>query len=513
MTDYSRIVNDLGPGGKQALSNVLGKVQPVWLPQDGPQTKALRSEADVLFYGGSAGGGKTDLLIGLAFQYHTNSLLMRREGTQFRGIIRRVTEMLGSKDGYAAAPSKQWRYENKLIEFGSCPHLGDEQVHQGIPHDLLGFDEITHFLEAQFRFLSTWLRSVTPGQRCRVVATGNPPTTSDGSWVRDYWGPWLDPRCPVQAEPGDLLWYATNPETGEDTLVASSEPIMMGDELVLPMSRTFIPSSVDDNAFLLTTGYKRQLQSLPEPLRSQMLHGDFSAGLDDNAWQVIPSAAVRAATERWSRPEKLGRMDALGVDVARGGRDSTVLARRHGDWYDELIKVPGAETPNGQTVVALVIQHQHDRAAICIDSIGVGSSPVDHLQDNKSNVVPINGASSAEDATDATGQFGFFNLRSKIHWQFREALLDPQRRVALPPDPKLIADLCAPRYSVVGGKPAKIKVESKEDIIKRIGRSPDDGDAVIYASAEETNNDMFMGGDYVDFDTPLDYSKTDRGVI
>jgi hypothetical protein len=510
MTDYSRIVNELDAGGKQALSNMLGKSQPVWLPQEGPQTKALESRADVLFYGGSAGGGKTDLLIGLAFQYHINSLLMRREGTQFRGIVRRCTEMLGSRDGYSAAPSKQWRYEDKLVEFGSCPHLGDEQVHQGIPHDLLGFDEITHFLEFQFRFLSTWLRSVTPDQRCRVVATGNPPTTSDGSWVREYWGPWLDPVCPVQAQPGDLLWYVTNPETGEDTLVESGEPLMMGEEIVRPLSRTFIPSNVDDNAFLLSTGYKTQLQSLPEPLRSQMLHGDFSAGLEDNAWQVIPSAAVRAATERWKRPETLAKMTSMGVDVARGGRDNTVIARKHSDWYDELLKFPGASTPNGQSVVALIIQHQHDRASVAIDVIGVGSSVVDHMQDNKANVVPINGSASAEDATDVTGQFGFTNLRSKIHWQFREALTDPQRRVALPPDPVLIADLCSVRYTVVGGK---IKVESKDDIIKRIGRSPDDGDAVIYASAEETNNTMFMGGDYVDFDTPLDYSKHDRGVI
>jgi hypothetical protein len=374
---------------------------------------------------------------------------------------------------------------------------------------LLGFDEITHFLEFQFRFLSTWLRSVTPGQRCRIVATGNPPTSSDGSWVREYWGPWLDPQCPVQAEPGDLLWYVTNPETGEDTLVEDSEPIMMGGELVTPMSRTFIPSSVDDNMFLQTTGYKTQLQSLPEPLRSQMLHGDFSAGLEDNAWQVIPSAAIRAATERWTRPATLPKMNAIGVDVARGGRDNTVLARRHGDWYDELLKFPGASTPNGQSVVALIIQYQHDRAAVAIDSIGVGSSVVDHMQDNRANVVPINGAAGS-DAVDKTGQFGFSNLRSQIYWQFREALTDPQRRVALPPDQALIADLSSPRYTVVGGK---IKVESKDEIIKRLGRSPDDGDAVIYASAEETNNEMFMGGDYVDFDTPIDYSKQDKGVI
>ena len=131
------------------------------------------------------------------------------------------------------------------------------------------------------------------------------------------------------------------------------------------------------------------------------------------------------------------------------------------------------------------------------------------MQDNRANVVPING-SAGSDAKDKTGQFGFTNLRSQIYWQFREALTDPQRRVALPPDQALFADLSSSRYTVVGGK---IKVESKDEIIKRLGRSPDDGDAVIYASAEQTNNEMFMGGDYVDFDSPIDYSKQDKGVI
>ena len=32
------------------------------------------------------------------------------------------------------------------------------------------------------------------------------------------------------------------------------------------------------------------LQSLPEPLRSQMLYGDFNAGTEDDSMQVIPTA-------------------------------------------------------------------------------------------------------------------------------------------------------------------------------------------------------------------------------
>ena len=48
--------------------------------------------------------------------------------------------------------------------------------------------------------------------------------------------------------------------------------------------------------------------------------------------------------------------------------------------------------------------------------------------------------------------------------------------IALPPDPELLADLTAPRWSITT---SGIQVESKKDIVKRLKRSPDCGDAVV----------------------------------
>ena len=58
--------------------------------------------------------------------------------------------------------------------------------------------------------------------------------------------------------------------------------------------------------------------------------------------------------------------------------------------------------------------------------------------------------------------------------------LDPANgeNICLPDDRKLRVDLCTPRYGIRGGK---IYIEKKEDIIKRTGRSPDYGDAVVMA--------------------------------
>ena len=502
--DYSRTIGRMTDEQKADMLEEIMTVQEIWEPQDGPQTVAEASLADILFYGGSAGGGKTDLIIGSSMTKHHRSLILRREGTQMRGIIQRMEEILGTRDGLSqGGGDKRWRIPgtDKLVEFGSCPNLGDEQKHQGIPHDLLAYDEITHFLEFQFRFLQTWLRSTRPGQRCRVIAAGNPPTSSDGIWVREYWGPWLDPNCPVHAEPGELLWFITNPENGKDTLVEGPGELEIAGEKVRPMSRTFIPSSVDDNRFLLNTGYKTNLQSLPEPLRSQMLKGDFTAGMEDDVWQVIPSDAVTQAQNRWAGQTKHGNMTSIGIDVARGGRDQTVLARRHGDWFAELVAVPGVETPNGPAVAGLFTQYQRDGAIPCVDSIGVGTSVVDFLEANGHTVVSINGSTSV-DFKDKTNTYKFQNLRSYLYWRMREALIDPDSKIALPPDQDLTNDLVAPRFSVKSGK---ICVESKDDIIKRIGRSPDRADAVIYAYHHTAEAQMFMGGDWVDWNTPLQY--------
>ena len=77
------------------------------------------------------------------------------------------------------------------------------------------------------------------------------------------------------------------------------------------------------------------------------------------------------------------------------------------------------------------------------------------------------------------GSVRFFNLRSELWWRMREAL-DPNANtgIALPPSRELLADLCAPKWEY---RAALIKVQSRDDIIKTIGRSPDFGSACCLA--------------------------------
>ncbi|WP_049974513.1 hypothetical protein [Azospirillum sp. B4] len=82
-----------------------------WAPFPGPQAQALNSAADFLYYGGAAGGGKTDLLLGAAHTCHRLSILFRREYPQLKGIADRAQQLFGgrgrwSKSDWTLAPGR-----------------------------------------------------------------------------------------------------------------------------------------------------------------------------------------------------------------------------------------------------------------------------------------------------------------------------------------------------------------------------------------------------------------------
>jgi len=488
-TERDSLVESMTPTELAEMEAILASDQRPWTPLRGPQTDAYYSEADVVGYGGAAGGGKTDLAVGLSLTQHRKVGIFRQVGTELTAVIDRFEEILGSRDGYNGQ-NNIWRFKRYddvpvQVEFGAFPNTGDEKKFQGRPHDLLIFDEAAEMRESAFRFVMGWNRSVHPEQRIRAMLQFNPPTTVEGRWIVDYFGPWLDDQHPAfPVPPGELRWFASY--DGRERMVDGPEPFMHNGERVIPKSRTFIPSRVSDNPYLMGTNYEAQLQALPEPLRSQMLHGDFAAGMRDDIWQVVPTAWVKAAQKRWVKLQtelkSLPEMLSVGVDIARGGEDETVIMCRHeGWWFNEPIAYAGRETPDGPSTAGLIVGHTRDRAPIHLDVIGVGAAPFDFLVQMKQQVDGVN-VSMAAMGLDETGTLAFSNTRSQMWWRVRE-LLDPMRNynVALPPNPRLTKDLCAPKWSVKGNK---VYVQSRDEIIKKIGRSPDYGTAFALACME-----------------------------
>lgn len=467
----------------------------------------------------------TDLACGKILTQHRRCLVIRREKAQTEGVIQRLTQILGHTDGFNSQKAI-WRMAlpgrgEVLTEFGGLDNPGDERRWQGRPHDLKIFDEATEMREDQVRFIMGWTRSEDPDVHPQVLLTFNPPTTAEGRWVIDFFAPWLDRKHPNPAKPGELRWFTT--VDGKDCEVPDGRPFVLVDgervydfdprqhtpeAILTPKSRTFIPSRLTDNPYYMATGYMATLQALPEPLRSQMLYGDFQAGVEEDPWQVIPTAWVEAAQARWKPKDRVPRMDSLGVDVARGGKDQTVIARRHDNWFDELLCYPGTETPDGPRVAALAAAARRNKAPIHIDVIGVGSSPYDFLNQMGLQVVGVNVAERAGGA-DKSGRLTFANKRSELWWRMREAL-DPANNVglALPPDRELLADLCAPKWGLRG---ATVVVESREEIYARIKRSPDRASAVLLALLDTPIWDLMGYRPQSAATEPYDpYAKLDR---
>jgi hypothetical protein len=209
--------------------------------------------------------------------------------------------------------------------------------------------------------------------------------------------------------------------------------------------------------------------------------GEFYAGEEDS---IIPLSWVEAAVERWytwdlaGRPDT-GRPHTVGVDVARSGEDKTVLALRQGYVITEL-RVSHHEDTMATTGRVAGVQSQDASMTSIVDLVGIGAGVYDRLREQGYRTEAFNAAAKTE-RRDVSGELGFLNCRAGAWYNVRE-MLDPAMNpeLCLPDDEDLLGDLTAPRAGEIlsGGR---IKVESKEDIKARIGRSTDRGDAVVQA--------------------------------
>jgi len=441
-------------------------------------------------YGGAAGGGKTDLLIGLSRLRHKQVLIMRRTYPQLEdSVIPRSKEIFQAPKNYNnTRHTWNWDDEDFRLRLSQLEDADAVFNHQSAQYDFIGFDELTQFLQFQYEYLISRVRTTVPGRRCRVVAATNP--GGEGHlWVKRRWAAWLDDMHPNPAKSGELRWYKKDTD-GVEIEVAPNTPGAL--------SRTFIKALLADNKYL-GEDYRARLDSLPEPYRSHLMNGDWNAGDIMNPWQVIPTEWIRAAMDRWTdkiptvqrKNKETGLMEdvphpqtGVGVDVARGGKDQTCIASVYGTYCKELTCLPGYMTPDGPAVVPLVKEVlENPDVVVNVDLGGVGSDAYTSLSASGVQAEGIEFGGASRQTTD-DGTMKFRNLRAEMYWRMREAL-DPKNNmnVALPPDLELAGDLAAPTWSAsVGG----ILIQKKEELKDILGRSPDRGDAVVLGFHQPT---------------------------
>jgi hypothetical protein len=209
--------------------------------------------------------------------------------------------------------------------------------------------------------------------------------------------------------------------------------------------------------------------------------GEFYSSDEDG---VIPLAWIEAAQERWRNWRDAGSPlpedceKRISADIARSGTDKTAIAIRYGDIITEIRKSHREDTMQSTGRIRGLLESIEGSSAI-VDVIGIGAGVVDRLRELKMPVEAFN-ASQGTKKRDRANEMGFTNTRSAAWWNLRE-LLDPANNseIMFPDDDLLTGDLTAPHWRIISG--GRIQVEPKDDIKKRIGRSPDDGDAVVMA--------------------------------
>ncbi|MBC9913171.1 hypothetical protein ICL55_22225 [Chitinophaga varians] len=210
---------------------------------------------------------------------------------------------------------------------------------------------------------------------------------------------------------------------------------------------------------------------------------------------LIPGAWIELANRRWkefvANKFPLSNKLSLGVDVAGMGRDSSCFCPRYGDFVDHLEMVQSAGKAEHMKIAGLTLNKikQHNdaftgkAAKAFIDTIGEGAGVYSRLlEQNIPGIVSCKYSEAAVDSggkplTDVTGQFQFANMRAYLYWAVRD-WLDPTKngKAMLPPDDDLFAELTEGEWKFQSN--GKIIIEPKEDIKKRLGRSPDRSDAL-----------------------------------
>lgn len=234
----------------------------IWKPQPRQHEFMSRPEYEC-FYGGAAGGGKSDALVAEALRQidipHYKGIIFRKTYPQARELILKSKRLYPFVSPGCKYNSQEhcWIFPSGArIYFGSMPNSDSYIDYQGLSFAFIGFDELTHFTEEEYRYLQTRNRADGAGVRVYIRATGNPGGIGHG-WVKARFITDMPPNTPKE-------YAASVVDPG-------------GHKIEVKRKKIFIPSSVFDNEELLRNdpNYLANLAMQPEALKKALLYGDW----------------------------------------------------------------------------------------------------------------------------------------------------------------------------------------------------------------------------------------------
>lgn len=333
-------------------------------PQAGPQTAFMASSADIIIYGGAAGGGKTYALLlealrhkevkgfgGVIFRHNYNQI------TAEGGLWDASNKIFGQvPDAHPRkSPKLHWRFDGGgKLNFAHIEREEDLKSWQGTEIAYIGFDELTHFSKHQFLYMLSRNRT-TCGVRPYVRATCNPDADS---WVADFISWWIDQDTgyPISERSGQIRYMCVL----NDTIYWGSSREELAEKYDVKAEDcktvTFIASRLEDNKVLIESdpGYMANLKAMTELDMERLLKGNWkikaSAGKYFKRTQVASNMLTQIPSDVvfWCRA-----WDIAATDETEGGdpdfTSGTLIGRRRdgsfivADVINELVKAGDVE--------------------------------------------------------------------------------------------------------------------------------------------------------------------------
>lgn len=421
-------------------------------------------------FGGAMGGGKTGALVNEGIQLNLDypgnfGLLMRKTWPSFRDTVLPQLEKFMPMELVA-----DWNRTEKLIRMvnGSRVRYGgigdkpnDWEKFMSGEYGWIALEQAEQFTLLEFQMLATRLRLMLPGIQYFFLLSCNP----NVGWIKE-------------------MFLEKN----------------LDDHI-------FIPALPEDNKENLPSGYIARMNKVLTPnQRKALLEGNWEAvGEPDNVYAY-------AAVQKAMRQKKQATLPVeIGADIARFGNDKTVIALREGLRVRIHSQAQGHDTMRTtgeiwrccQDVVIPKWKAGLDRVVIKVDADGIGGAVVDRLKEQRSEkeklytdmilkmvgkerreelekkayrfrikIVEIHGSGKPKDPVH------FKNVRAEIHWGMRELLDD----LDLPDDREVSSQMMALKHKT--NSAGQIVIIPKEEIKEKLGRSPDDAEAIIYALAD-----------------------------
>lgn len=231
----------------------------------------LANAVDEFLYGGAAGGGKTHWLIEYMTRHcqrypGSRTLILRRV---YPSLARSIEPRSEARLAGLARQNKvqhTWTFPNgSIFEIGSVQYANSVRDYQGAEYDVIGFEELTEFLEEQYTYMISRLRTSRHGRpKPHIVSTTNPGGVGH-RWVK---------RRFIKPESDDIPEYMTHvtPDRAWRPRPTPDQP--------RPGRRVYLPATLEDNPTLTRAdpGYVDRLNMISNRnLRKAMRTGDWDA--------------------------------------------------------------------------------------------------------------------------------------------------------------------------------------------------------------------------------------------